>query len=277
MASLYVVATPIGNLEDMTARAIRTLSEVELIAAEDTRHTRKLLGAHGISTPVIAYHDHNEAEAAGALLGRIRAGESIALVSDAGTPLVSDPGYRLVAAALDAGVTVIPIPGASAMTAALSVSGLPTDRFCFEGFLPSKSAQRRSALTSLMRESRTLVFYEAPHRIAALMSDIAGSFGEERRVMIGRELTKRFEQVWTGTAVAASAAIDAGEVPAKGEFVVVVEGAPRRQDAVDDETVRIVELLGRELPPSKAASLAAEITGLPKKALYDIAQRRKKE
>ncbi len=277
MACLYVVATPIGNLEDISARALRVLREVDVIAAEDTRHTQKLLSAHGIHTAVVACHEHNEATAAPALIARINAGESVALVSDAGTPLVSDPGYRVVSEAVAAGVTVVPIPGPSAITAALSAAGLPTDRFAFEGFLPAKQSQRRTALEGLSREVRTLVFYEAPHRIDALVADIADLMGADRRIAVARELTKRFEQVWTGTAAEATAAIDSGDLPSKGEFVVVVEGAPQSAGETDDESRRVMQLLLQELAPSKAAALAAEILGQPRKALYDIALQMKKE
>ncbi len=277
MSALYVVATPIGNLEDLTTRAARVLREVDVIAAEDTRHTAKLLSANAIQTPVVACHDHNEAEVAGTLVQRLVRGEQVALVSDAGTPLLSDPGYRLVRAALDAGVRVVPVPGASALTAALSVAGLPTDRFCFEGFLSAKQAQRVRQLEALAREPRTIVLYEAPHRIQALVQDVVTTLGGAREISIARELTKQYEQVWSGTASAAADALADGSIPQKGEFVVLIGGAPRSDDGVTEDDRRAMSLLLQELPPGKAAALGAELLGKPRKVLYDIALQLKKE
>lgn len=270
--TLYVVATPIGNLGDMTARAIVVLQQVDLIAAEDTRHSGPLLQHFGITTPCIACHDHNEREIAAGLVARIMAGESIALISDAGTPLISDPGYHLVRAAREASVPVVPIPGASAMIAALSVSGLPSDRFSFEGFLPAKSSARRQRLQALADEGGTLIFYESTHRIEESLADMAEVFGLERYVVIAREITKRFETVHGDTLenLIAWIATDANQT--KGEFVVMVHGAAAPETrVVDAETERVLRLLLEELPVKQAAALAAKITGAKKNALYQFA------
>ncbi len=267
---LYVVATPIGNLGDISSRAIEVLRNVALIAAEDTRHTGQLLAHFGIRTKMVAYHDHNESEETPRLLASMTRGESVALVTDAGTPLVSDPGYRLVKAAAEAGLKVSPIPGASALTAALSICALPVDRFCFEGFLQARPVARRDRLTLLVTEQRTMVFYESPHRIAAVVSDMASVFGGERRVTIARELTKQFEQAWYGSLADAIAAFANGDVPTRGEFVVVVEGAVS-QASFDQDEVRTMEILLRELSPSAASTLGSELLGVPRKRLYEVA------
>ncbi len=270
--TLYVVATPIGNLGDMTARAIVVLQQVDLIAAEDTRHSGPLLQHFGITTPCIACHDHNEREIAAGLVARIMAGESIALISDAGTPLISDPGYHLVRAAREASVPVVPIPGASAMIAALSVSGLPSDRFSFEGFLPAKSSARRQRLQALADEGGTLIFYESTHRIEESLADMAEVFGLERYVVIAREITKRFETVHGDTLENLIAWIAADANQTKGEFVVMVHGAAAPETrVVDAETERVLRLLLEELPVKQAAALAAKITGAKKNALYQFA------
>jgi 16S rRNA (cytidine1402-2'-O)-methyltransferase len=222
---LFVVATPIGNLEDLTPRAAQTLAEVDLIAAEDTRHTGRLLSHIGVKTRLLALHDHNEEKMVGGLIAALESGQSVALVSDAGTPLVSDPGYRLVRAANESGITISPVPGACAVTAALSVAGLPTDRFCFEGFLPAKKAARRNALDALNNEARTLVFYESVHRIADVLDDMCRAFGEGRPAFIGRELTKMHEQCVRATLGSLRDKVDDGSIPGKGEFVIVVAGS----------------------------------------------------
>ncbi|MGE5626338.1 MAG: 16S rRNA (cytidine(1402)-2'-O)-methyltransferase [Bacillota bacterium] len=267
---LYVVATPIGNLDDLSPRARRVLSEVHAVAAEDTRHSGALLKHFGIHTPLLSLHDHNEAERAGQLIPRLLAGDSIALVSDAGTPLISDPGFDLVRAARRAGVTVTPIPGASALVAALSVSGLPTDRFVFEGFLPAKASARRERLTALAGETRTLVFYESVHRLKESLEDMAAIFGAERSAVLARELTKLHEGVREAglSALARWAATDPNA--GKGEVVVVVSGAPG-SGASDVEADRVLRFLLEELPVKQAASLAAAITGLNKNPLYQRA------
>ncbi len=267
-ACLYVVATPIGNLEDVSARGLRVLAQVDLIAAEDTRATRVLLDRYGISTAMQALHEHNEASMASRLVERVRAGEAIALVSDAGTPLISDPGFRLVAAARAAGVTVRPVPGACAAIAALSVAGLASDRFCFEGFLPNRSSARRARLTELAGETRTLVFYESAHRIADSIDDLVTVFGPGRAAVLARELTKRFETVLGDDLGTIAAAIAADADQRRGEFVVVVAGNPEPQAAQIAHGQRLYAALVRELPPSRAARIAAEISGAPKRALY---------
>lgn len=275
MATLYVVATPIGNLGDISARAIETLKCAHVIAAEDTRHSKRLLERLEISTEMVAYHDHNEEEAARDLVAMLEAGKDVALISDAGTPLISDPGYRLVKAALAAGIRVVPIPGASALLSALAVSALPTDRFCFEGFLPSRSNARRTKFQSLRSEARTMVFFEAPHRIGDALRDLAMVLGEERELTIARELTKQFEQVWHGTATRAIEAVTRGEIPGKGEFVLVVAGAGAA--AVDVDEARVMEILLEELSPSAAAGVASRLLGSSRKRLYDVALSMKKE
>jgi 16S rRNA (cytidine1402-2'-O)-methyltransferase len=269
---LYVVATPIGNLEDISARALKVLNQVQVVAAEDTRHSGTLLGHFGIRATLISLHDHNEAERALLLVTRLLAGESVALISDAGTPLISDPGFDLVRAARAAGITVTPIPGASALVAALSVSGLPTDRFVFEGFLPQKAAARRERLATLAGESRTLVFYESVHRIQESLQDMAAAFGSERPAVLARELTKLHEGVRTASL---QALVDwAANDPAsgKGEVVVMVAGAAVQEGAaLDVEVERVLKLLLAELPVKQAVSLAAEISGRKKNELYDRA------
>ncbi len=267
-ATLYVVATPIGNLEDLSPRARQTLADVDLIAAEDTRHTRRLLTHFGIRTPLFALHEHNEAAAAAELVRRLRRGESVALVSDAGTPLISDPGYRFVAAAAEAGVRIATVPGPSAAVAALSISGLPTDSFVFAGFLPARPAARRRALEDLEGESRTIVLYESVHRCGALLEDVVAVLGGERSAALARELTKRHESVYRGTAGELSAAWSSGEIVARGEFVLCLGGATGRgaDDAAAERVLRL--LMKEELPLKTAARLAAEITGVARNRLY---------
>ena len=265
---LYVVATPIGHLDDLSPRAANVLAEVDLIAAEDTRHTQQLLAAKGLRRPLLALHDHNEAQQVEQLLARLRAGEHLALVSDAGTPLISDPGFRLVRAAREAGFKVSPIPGACAAIAALSVAGLASDRFVFEGFLPAKYSARRERLQALQDESRTLLFYESSHRIEECLADMAAELGATRQAVLARELTKLFETVLSGSLEALCAQLAADANQRKGEFVVVVQGASENTDARLLEGQRVFALLREHLPASKAAKLAAEISGAPRKALY---------
>lgn len=218
--TLYVVATPIGNLEDITYRAVKTLGEVDLIAAEDTRHSRKLLARFDIQTPLVSYHDHNEHKRQDEMLERLQSGGSIALISDAGTPCIADPGYRLVASCHAAGISVVPVPGPSALIAALSAAGAPTDRFGFEGYLPQRSKARQDIFRSLQKEQRTLVFYEAPHRLAASLSDMATIMGDERKIVVARELTKLHEEFFRGTV--ADAISRFAESRVKGEIVLIV-------------------------------------------------------
>ncbi|HTL50398.1 MAG TPA: 16S rRNA (cytidine(1402)-2'-O)-methyltransferase [Steroidobacteraceae bacterium] len=264
---LYVVATPIGNLGDISARARETLAAASAVAAEDTRHSGRLLRELGLERPLVSLHEHNERARVAELVSRLRAGENIALVSDAGTPLVSDPGYLLVAAAIEAGITVTPVPGASAAIAALSAAGLPSDRFCFEGFLPSRTAARRRRLAELAAEPRTLVLYEAPHRIADSLADLAGALGAARRACVAREITKRFETFYRGSLgeLAERAKTDADL--ARGESVVLIEGAPPAEPSAAQLDVTLVILL-RHLPPSAAAAAAASLTGVRRGDAY---------
>ncbi|AOH35249.1 16S rRNA (cytidine(1402)-2'-O)-methyltransferase [Luteimonas sp. JM171] len=266
--TLHVVATPIGNLGDLSPRAQETLRDVAAICAEDTRHTRRLLAHFGIEAELVALHEHNEQQQAGRLVERLQAGESLALVSDAGTPLVSDPGFRLVRAAREAGIRVSPVPGPSALVAALSVAGLPSDRFVFEGFLPAKAGGRRERLQQLAGEPRTLIFYESSHRIAETLEDMAQAFGPHRHAALARELTKLFETVLDGPLSALAERVRKDPDQRKGEFVLVVEGAGEDGEAVLAQGRRVYGLLAAHLPPSKAARLAADLTGAPRKALY---------
>lgn len=266
--TLHIVATPIGNLADLSPRALDTLRRVAAICAEDTRHTRQLLAHFGIDQHLLALHEHNEGEMAERIVARLLGGEDLALVSDAGTPLVSDPGFRLVRAARAAGVKVSPVPGPSALIAALSVAGLPSDRFAFEGFLPAKPSARREQFAALAGETRTLLFYESAHRIAESLADARAAFGDERPAVLARELTKLFETVLDGTLADLHARVLADDNQRKGEFVLVVQGAGDDLDAKVAEGRRVYALLNEHLPPSTAAKLAAEISGAPRKALY---------
>ncbi len=265
--TLFIVATPIGNLDDLSPRARQTLAEVDLIAAEDTRHTGRLLSHFGIKTPQYALHDHNEKQAVSRLMDKLGRGLSIALVSDAGTPLISDPGYRLVRAAHAGGFGVSPVPGASAVTAALSAAGLPTDRFCFEGFLPSKRAARRELLAQLAREQRTLVFYESVHRIAESLVDLADRFGRERPAFVGRELTKLHEQCVHASLGELCEALQSGSIASKGEFVIVVAAAQTEEQPSVDVDRLLVELV-EVLPGKQAAAIVAKATNGKRNALY---------
>lgn len=266
--TLHVVATPIGNRGDLSPRAQQVLRDVDAICAEDTRHTRPLLQQLGIDTPLLALHEHNEAAMAGQLVQRLVQGQSLALVSDAGTPLISDPGFRLVQAARAAGMRVSPVPGPCAFVAALSVAGLPSDRFAFEGFLPARASARRERLGELAGESRTLVFYESAHRIGESLADLRAVFGDGRPAVLARELTKLFETVLDGSLADLHARVEADADQRKGEFVLLVQGTTEDADAKLAEGRRVHAILARQLPPSAAAKLAAEITGAPRKALY---------
>ena len=265
--TLYVVATPIGNLSDITLRALEVLAAVDIIAAEDTRRSRGLLDRHGIDTPLISLHEHNEDERSAELVARLADGASVALVSDAGTPLISDPGYRLVSAAHDAGLRVVPIPGASAVPAALSVAGIATDRFVFEGFLPARANRRRERLELLAREPRTLVIFEAPHRLRATLADMRESLGASRMVTVARELTKHFETFYRGSLDQVIEAVEADRAATKGELVIVVAGAGESPVLAGDSE-KVLEILGNELPPRQAARLAARLTGADARELY---------
>jgi 16S rRNA (cytidine1402-2'-O)-methyltransferase len=265
---LWVVATPIGHREDLSARAIETLRMASVIAAEDTRHSRPLLVHHNIDTPLIALHEHNERDAVAAVVRRLQSGESVALISDAGTPLISDPGFRLVRAARAAGIRCIPVPGACAAIAALSVAGLPSDRFVFEGFLPPKAAARRARLQELAGDARTVIYYESSHRVAESLADMRDVFGGDREAVLARELTKMFETV-LGEPLAELAARVAGDPDQqRGECVILVAGRGEDADVKLAEGQRVFAILRDELPPARAAKLAAAITGASRKALY---------
>lgn len=275
---LYVVATPIGNLRDMSERAIATLKGVTRIAAEDTRHSGRLLAHFGIDTPMVAVHEHNEREITPQLLERLAAGDDLALISDAGTPLISDPGFCLVRAARAAGYQVVPVPGPVAAIAALSVSGLPADHFVFEGFLPARSAARRKRLEALCDEDRTLVFYESSHRIVECLADMVEVFGADRTAVIARELTKLYETIESGSLGRLLVWLRDDPDQHKGEFVVLVQGAaPASDDALDASTRLTLEVLVAELPLSQAVALAAKITGLSRNVLYAQALALKQE
>ena len=271
--ALYVVATPIGNLEDTSARALRVLREVDAIAAEDTRHTGQLLAHFAIATPLFSLHEHNERARLESVVARLRAGQALALVSDAGTPLISDPGFPLVRELRRQGLPVIPVPGPSSVLAALSVAGLPTDRFVFEGFLPAKGHARRERLRELAGEPRTLVFLEASHRIAETLADLAAELGAARPAVIARELTKRFEEIQGAPLAELAAWLVAESQRQKGEFVLVVQGAVAVDETDTPETRRLLTALLAELPMGRAVALAAQVTGLKRKALYELALR----
>lgn len=266
--TLFVVATPIGNLDDLTGRARQTLATVDLVAAEDTRHTRRLLFSIGANPALLALHDHNEEQATQRVIEALEGGRNVALVSDAGTPLVSDPGYRLVRAARGRDLPVVPIPGASAVTAALSVAGLPTDRFCFEGFAPAKPAARRKWLAERAAEQRTMVFFESVHRVAECLADMVAAFGADRAAFVGRELTKLHEQCVSATLGELQRMVEAGDIVGKGEFVLVVAGAPGRpQSAIDVD--RLLAALSSHLSAKDTARIVADLTGEKKNALYE--------
>lgn len=268
---LWVVATPIGNLEDISARAARVLASVQRVCAEDTRTSQRLLSHLGVRVPLTALHEHNEHEQVPKLVAAMLAGEQLALVSDAGTPLISDPGFRLVRAAREAGIRVSPVPGACAAIAALSVAGVASDRFCFEGFLPARSGPRKARLRELGAETRTLVLYESSHRILESLADLAEILGPQRRVVMGRELTKLFETVLDAPVSELLAQVTQDRDQQKGEFVLVVEGAEASRSRAQIEGERVFAILSRDLPPSQAARLAAEISGADRKALYRMA------
>ena len=271
---LDVVATPIGNLSDLSPRAQEVLAGADVIAAEDTRHTGALLKAIGVSRPLVSLHEHNESGRVPELLARLEAGDAIALVSDAGTPLLSDPGYELVREATRAGCDVRVVPGPSAITAALAVAGLPTDRFCFEGFLPARVVHLLARLEEVAAEPRTLVFFEAPHRIEECLADLAAVFGAERRAAVARELTKAHETTYRGTLAELAARATTEPNFARGEITLVVEGArdgDNRREVLQLE--KVVALLVKELPPGRAAALAAQLTGARRNDAYALAMK----
>lgn len=271
MGTLYVVGTPIGNLEDMTFRAVRILQSVDAIAAEDTRHTGKLLEHFQIKTPQVSYHEHNRNERLPELLSQLSEGKSIALVTDAGVPGISDPGYELVKACVEAGIQVVPIPGANAAITGLSAAGLPTDRFAFEGFLPASGKDRKMRLESLQAESRTLIFYEAPHRIRVTLQDLADFLGKDRGIALARELTKMHEEFWRGSIEQAIAYYTQHEP--KGEFTLVVAGAELEMPVLSEEALKeeLQKIMDEGVSRSQASRQLAQLTKLPRRQLYQLA------
>ena len=266
-ASLFIVATPIGHLDDITRRAIDVLKSVDLIAAEDTRHSAKLLRHYDIRTPIVSYHDHSDASDIEALMARLRSGASIALISDAGTPMISDPGYRLVAACQQERLSVVPVPGPSAMTAALCAAGLPTDRFYFEGFLPAKSGQRSHRLKALRTIETTLIFFESPRRLSASLTAMCAELGD-REAAICRELTKSHETIRRDRLSALSAFVESDPNQQRGEVVVLVEGFDQGNADIPAEAWTWLERLAQELPPRRAAAVVSDFTGVPARDLY---------
>ena len=270
-STLYIVATPIGNLADISQRALEVLSQVDIIACEDTRHTQKLLNAHNIKNKTLSMHDHNERQRQEYIGDLLQQGKSIALVSDAGTPLISDPGFHLVRYCRSLHLTISPVPGACAAISALSVAGLPTDRFAFEGFLPSKSHARQKILAALKNEARTMVFYDAPRRAIDTIADIAEMLGGDRYVVIARELTKTFETIHSDKAINLLTWLQEDANQLKGEMVLIIEGHHIDPDEISPEILATLKLLVKELPPKKACAITAEIYGVKKNTLYDCA------
>ena len=269
--NLYIVATPIGNLGDISQRAIDILTQVDVIACEDTRHSGKLLSAFSIKNKTMSLHDHNERQRQDQVANMLKEGKTIALVSDAGTPLISDPGFHIVRHCRSLGLNVSPIPGACAAIAALSVAGLPTDRFSFEGFLPSKSGARQATLTALVDEPRTMVFYDAPRRAIDTVRDIVATLGGERYIVIARELTKTFETIHSDTAENFLAWLEQDANQLKGEMVLIIEGYKAVENEISAEVINTLKLLLAEMKPKKACAIAAEIYGVKKNALYEVA------
>ena len=269
--SLYVVATPIGNLADMSARAIEVLKDVDVIAAEDTRHSGHLLQHYAIKTPTVSLHEHNEQQRSEVLLSRLLAGEAVALISDAGTPLISDPGYRLVSLVREHGINVVPIPGCSALVAALSASGLASDKFSFEGFLPSKQAARKQTLEKLKNETRTMIFYESPRRLNNTLNDMESVFGRERPACLARELTKLHETIVTKPLAKLQSWVDSDSNQQRGECVVLVEGNRIQQDVSEGEVDRFLTILLDDLPVKRAAAITAALLSVSKNKAYEQA------
>ena len=269
---LYIVATPIGNLQDITQRALETFAQVDLIAAEDTRHSGLLLSHYGIKKPFFALHDHNEQEKAHILVGKLKQGSNIALISDAGTPLISDPGFHLVRQCREAGIRVVPLPGACAAITALCASGIASDRFCFEGFLPAKSKARKDKLENIAEEDRTLIFYESTHRILDTLEDMQLVLGEERYIVLAREMTKTWETITGNTIKNLREWLLEDPNRTKGEMVLIVEGKPKsdNNDEISPQAVKALELIAEELPLKKAAAIVAELYGYKKNALYQF-------
>ena len=269
---LYIVATPIGNLQDITQRALDTFTQVDLIAAEDTRHSGLLLSHYGIKKPFFALHDHNEQEKAHILVEKLKQGSHIALISDAGTPLISDPGFHLVRQCREAGIRVVPLPGACAAITALCASGIASDRFCFEGFLPAKSKARKDKLENIAKEDRTLIFYESTHRILDTLEDMQSVLGEERYIVLAREITKTWETITGNMIKNLREWLLEDPNRTKGEMVLIVEGKPKsdNNDEISPQAVKALELIAEELPLKKAAAIVAELYGYKKNALYQF-------
>ncbi|AXP54694.1 16S rRNA (cytidine(1402)-2'-O)-methyltransferase [Haemophilus influenzae] len=269
---LYIVATPIGNLQDITQRALETFAQVDLIAAEDTRHSGLLLIHYGIKKPFFALHDHNEQEKAHILVEKLKQGSNIALISDAGTPLISDPGFHLVRQCREAGIRVVPLPGACAAITALCASGIASDRFCFEGFLPAKSKARKDKLENIAEEDRTLIFYESTHRILDTLEDMQAVLGEGRYIVLAREMTKTWETITGNTIKNLREWLLEDPNRTKGEIVLIVEGKPKsdNNDEISPQAVKALELIAEELPLKKAAAIVAELYGYKKNALYQF-------
>lgn len=268
--TLYIVATPIGNLDDITLRAINTLKQVDLIAAEDTRHSGLLLQHLGIKAKLFALHDHNEQEKSQLLIEKLKSGLSIALISDAGTPLINDPGYHLVKACRENNINVVPIPGACAAIAALSVAGLPSDRFSYEGFLPAKTKARQDYLTTLIDEPRTMIFYESTHRLLDTLHDMQTIWGSDRQIVLAKELTKTWETIVHFSIKDLIEWLEEDSNRQKGEFVLIAEGVSKTDDLIDAKAINTLKLLLNELPLKKAAAITAEIYGLKKNQLYQL-------
>lgn len=270
-AGLYIVATPIGNLDDITLRAVETLKKVDFVAAEDTRHSQRLMNHLGVTAKMMALHEHNEREKSQALIDKIKEGKSIALVSDAGTPLISDPGYFLVKLAREQGIKVVPIPGVSAVVTALSVSGLPSDRFVFEGFLPAKQGAKTKRLEAFLYESRTVIFYESPHRILDTLNVMNDVYGADRYLVVARELTKTFETIKGDVLGALCQWVESDANQQKGEFVLLLEGVADSPDASVADQDKMLTLLMAEMPIKKASKIVSELVGGNKKELYQRA------
>ncbi|PJG84016.1 16S rRNA (cytidine(1402)-2'-O)-methyltransferase [Caviibacterium pharyngocola] len=278
IGTLYIVATPIGNLQDITQRALETFAQVDLIAAEDTRHSGLLLSHYGIKKPFFALHDHNEQQKAGLLVEKLRQGTNIALISDAGTPLISDPGFHLVRQCRQAGIKIVPLPGACAAITALCASGIASDRFCFEGFLPAKSKARRDKLENLAQEDRTLIFYESTHRILDCLADIEAVFSADRYVVLAREITKTWETIHGDLVGLLRQWVAEDPNRTKGEMVLIIEGLPQKQETeFSAQAVKALTLIAQELPLKKAAAIVAELYGYKKNALYQFALEKNKD
>ena len=272
-ATLYIVATPLGNLGDITSRAQAVLASVNAVLAEDTRHSEKLLSALGIRNRLQSFHDHSTSDHVEKLIERLKGGDSMALISDAGTPLISDPGYELVARCREDGISVLPVPGAAAVTTALSVSGLPSDRFLFAGFLSAKAARRRTQIAELAPSTATIILYESCHRIAATLDDLVAELGEDRPAFVGREMTKLYEQYCTGTIGALAEQTRQGQIAARGEFVIIIgPAATANADQEQQEAMRLLKVLITELPVSQAAKIAAKLSGVPRRKCFALAE-----